>query len=155
MKTLIVFYSRTGTTKKIAQSLAEKLGADVEEIKDTIDRSGVIGYFRAGRDGMKKQLTKIEPIKFDPSGYDLVIVGTPNWAGHVSAPIRTYLAEQKEKISKVAFFATMGSQNPAKIFTDMEEVLGKKPISIFSIQTKEAVKNEYGEKIGTFISQLK
>ena len=34
MKTLVVYYSRTGTTKKIAVELAEKIGAEIEEIRE-------------------------------------------------------------------------------------------------------------------------
>ncbi len=34
MKTLIVFYSRTGNTKKIAQEMAELIQGDIEEIID-------------------------------------------------------------------------------------------------------------------------
>jgi len=34
MKTLIVYYSRTGNTAKIAKFLAEKLKAEIDQIQD-------------------------------------------------------------------------------------------------------------------------
>ena len=55
MKTLVVLYSRTGTTKKVGEEIAAALKADVEEIIDTKKRSGPIGYVQAGRDAMKKK----------------------------------------------------------------------------------------------------
>jgi flavodoxin len=89
MKKLVVFYSRTGTTKKIAQEIARKINADIEEIADLKNRKGILNWILAGRDGMKGSLTKVNYSK-DPGKYDLIIAGTPVWVNMVPA-IRTYL----------------------------------------------------------------
>lgn len=39
MKKLIIFYSYTGNTRKVAKYMAEKIGADIEEIKTDISYS--------------------------------------------------------------------------------------------------------------------
>ena len=44
MRSLVVYYSRTGVTKKVAEAISRKLGSDVEEIIDQRDRSGPKGY---------------------------------------------------------------------------------------------------------------
>jgi flavodoxin len=41
-KILVVYYSRTGMTKKLANSIANLLFADIEEIVDTKNRSGLM-----------------------------------------------------------------------------------------------------------------
>jgi hypothetical protein len=52
MKTLIVFYSRTGRTRKAAGLLADLLGAEMEELAEPgVDRSGIGGFLRGGRCG--------------------------------------------------------------------------------------------------------
>ncbi|MFH2027554.1 MAG: hypothetical protein ABIJ08_00305 [Nanoarchaeota archaeon] len=89
MKTLITYYSRTGTTRKVANEIAVQLGCDTDEIIDKTKRSGPLGYITSGRDAMKKSLTEIETKK-DPSQYDLVIIGTPIWAWTMAPAIRTY-----------------------------------------------------------------
>ena len=76
-KILVVFYSRTGNTKKVAQDIAQSLGADVEQLIDKKDRSGALGYMGAGKDASKEMLADIEPIKYDPAKYDLIVMGTP------------------------------------------------------------------------------
>jgi flavodoxin len=155
MKTLIAYYSRTGTTKKIGDAIAEKLGAETEEILDTVNRMGVKGYLVSGRDAMKKRMTKLESLRFNPAGYELVIIGTPIWGWNMSVPIRTYITENKEKFRKVAFFCTMGGSGDEKAFLEMEKIIGRKPLGILALKTVEVAKNEYGEKLEKFLENLR
>jgi menaquinone-dependent protoporphyrinogen IX oxidase len=165
MKTLIAFYSRTGTTKKIAEAIAEKISADpdttgygasIEEIKDTVDRKGAIGYIRSGRDAMKKNLTKLEPFGREVAEYDRVIIGTPIWGWNVSAPVRTFLTEQKDKLAdkKVAFFCTMGGSGDKQAFAEMEKIISQKPEATLALRTVDVVKDNTSEALAKFLEEL-
>jgi flavodoxin len=57
MKILIVYYSRTGRTKKIAEKIQYRLNADIDEISDTKNRAGILGWLSAGRDAGSRRLT--------------------------------------------------------------------------------------------------
>jgi len=157
MKILVAFYSRTGTTKKVGEMIAEKIGAEVEEIKDTVERSGAVGYLRSGRDAMKKNLTKLEPLKFDPDQYDLVIIGTPIWGWNVSTPVRTYITGQKEKLveKKVAFFCTMGGSGDKQAFAEMEKIIGLKPAATLALRTVEVAKKDISGEVENFLEGIK
>jgi len=48
MKILVVFYSRTGATRTVAQKIADLVKGDLEEIKDTRNRAGILGFLRSG-----------------------------------------------------------------------------------------------------------
>ena len=80
MKTLIVFFSRTGHTRKVAEKLQAELRCDLEELHDEKKRSGFWGYFFSGRDAMQKRPAKLTQLKSNPAEYELVILGTPIWA---------------------------------------------------------------------------
>jgi flavodoxin len=153
VKTLVIYYSRTGITKKLADFLAEKLGAEIEEIKDTVNRAGAVGYMLAGRDAMQRKLTKLEPLKLNPADFDLVIIGTPVWAWNMSAPIRTYLIEHKDQFKQVAFFCTMGSNGDEGTFKEMGEITGKKPVAVLALKTKEVVDNSLA-KAEKFLGEI-
>jgi len=155
MKTLIVYYSRTDTTRKVAEALAQKLGAEVEELKDTVDRSGAIGYLKSGRDASLKKLTKLEAVKHNPLEFYLVIIGTPIWSWNLSVPIRTYLEEQKSNFKKVAFFCTMGGSGDERAKNDLEKIIGHEVSAELSLTTKEVVKNEFEEKLTAFADRLR
>lgn len=154
MKTLIVFYSRTGTTRKVAEKLAEIIGEETEEIIDAKNRSGAKGYLLAGRDAMRKRLTELKAVGKNPAEYDLVIIGTPIWAWTVSAPVRTFLEKYKDNLNRVAFFCTMGGSGDKNAFSEMEKISGKKPLASLALTAKEVMHGEYEEKLRMFQQSL-
>ncbi|MBN2518672.1 MAG: NAD(P)H-dependent oxidoreductase [Candidatus Altiarchaeota archaeon] len=154
MKTLVVYYSRSGTTRTVGEAIAEKLKCDKEEIIDMKKRRGVIGWLKAGKEGKQGKTTKIKPLAKKVNDYDLVIVGTPVWAGNMSPATRTFLEENKKDIKKTAFFATFGGSE-GKTFQDMESICGVKPISNLGLKNGEVKKKEHLQKLGEFIKGMK
>ena len=94
-KTLVVFYSRSGTTRRVAQALSEALQCDLEEITEPKPRTGFLGYIRSLLEATRKRPSTITPKKHDVSSYALVVVGTPVWAWSLSSPVRAYLMSTK------------------------------------------------------------
>ena len=154
MQILVVYYSRSGKTKKVAEDLVKILGCDVEQVIDTKKRAGPLGFLSAGKDAGQGSLTTIEGTKYDPSGYDLLIIGTPVWNNTISTPIRTYLSMHKDKIANAAFFLTQ-QRKESDAFGDMQKVLGKPPAATLQlIRVQSLDRTEYQEKIDTFVSLL-
>jgi flavodoxin len=154
MKILIVFYSRTNTTKKIAQELAGQLGADTEEIISVKNYQGPFGYLAAGREATLKKPAKIQPTIKNPADYDLVIIGTPIWSFNVSSPVRAYLKQNKNNFKKAAFFCAMGGSGDKKAFAEMENICGQKPLATLTLLTKEVIENKYLEKLKEFLEKI-
>lgn len=154
-KALIVYYSRTGNTKKVADELEKILGCDVEEVIDYVDRKGTLGYMKSVMDAMKRKTTKISARKFNPEKYDIIIIATPVWASTMANAIRTYVIKYRYKFAKVAFLTTQGSPISEKAFKEMKELCQKEAISICAISTKEIKKGLYQEKLNNFASEIK
>jgi flavodoxin len=154
MKILVVFNSRTGNTRKVAEELVRILGADLEELLEEKSRKGIIGYIRTGQESMKKEVGSIKPTQKDPSTYDLVILGTPIWAWTMSVPIRTYISLNKDKFRSVAFFCT-NDGNKKLTFEEMETACGKKPVSTFELLGKEVKAGNFADKLKSYAEQLK
>jgi len=146
MKALVVFYSRTGVTKRAANAMADECraaGMDtaVEEIIDKRNRRGVINWFRAGRDAMRRRLTEIEAPKLRPGDFDAVAIGTPVWGWNMTPAVRTYLQEKGGGIRKAAFFCTMGGSGAQKTFAEMEKIIGRHPAASLALLTEDVRKN--------------
>jgi len=153
-KVLVVYYSRTGTTREVARVLAQNIACDVEEIIDKANRSGLIGFIKSGFSAVRGLSTQIENTKYDASLYDIVIIGTPVWAGHVSSAVRTYLEKNARNFKKVAFFSTAASAKDDKVFVDMEKLCAKRPLSVLRIVEKQVKSGEYEKEAKKFIGEI-
>ena len=155
MKVLIAFYSRSGKTKKVAETISEILKCDKEEIFDIKSREGIVGFLSAGTDANLRKLTAIKEIKNNPSLYDLVIIGTPIWSSNISTPIRTYLSLYKEDFKKVAFFCTRLGSDSKKVFDDIKNITQKTPLALLELSSREVARDQYMQKVKEFIENLK
>ena len=154
-KILVAYYSRTGTTRTVAEKLAGELGADVEEIVDIKDRTGVMGYLFAGRDAMRGWLTVIKPAQKKPKDYALVVVGTPIWAWTAAPAARTYLSQHKGDLKKVAFFCTQGGSGSERAFKALEDACGRKPVAVLVLKTGEVANGLFGKQVKEFASAVR
>jgi flavodoxin len=104
MKTLVVYYTRTGNSKFAAETIAAELGADIEEVVDLKKRQGRLAYMSCGRDAMSGKETEIAPTQRNPADYDLIILVQPVWAFSPTPAIRTYANKNDLSGKKVALF---------------------------------------------------
>ena len=156
MKTLIVYYSRTGLTKKIATLISKRLNADLDEIIDKKNRSGPFGYMTAGKDAVKGMLTKIS-YSHNPKDYDFIVIGGPVWAWTVTPAVRTYIDQNIDalKMKRLAFFATQGSSGSEKKFEVMQSMLQVIPVTTLTINGKDFRTDDHVKKTDSFIEGLK
>lgn len=122
MKIGIVYYSRTGNTKKIAQILEEKFKKENVEV-DLIEIEHVKrpGFLKAGRASMKQQELPIKNTDFDMKKYDYILTGSPTWAGRPTPFITTFVNKAENiKGKNVAIFGTgMSPINDREKFKEM------------------------------------
>ena len=157
MKTLVVYYTRSGNTTKVAEEIAAALGADIELLKDGVNRGGPIGFVKSGREAKFGTMVNLEPLEHDLSTYDLVVVGTPVWARMVSSPVNTFLREVNLGGAKLAWFCTVGASSDAfkeNCFATMAEAAGRTPIATAGFSAKE-LKNDHARAVADFADTLK
>jgi len=153
-KILIVYFSQSGVTRKYSQALAKKLNCDIEELKDKKKRNGFFGFIKNCIDAFKGKHTEIEKIKYNPSYYDLVIIGTPVWAGKMVPAVRAYIDENINEMKNVVFFTTQGAPTPQGCINEMVAYSNKKPVAIHSIERSKVAK-DFSEDIEEFVAKLK
>jgi flavodoxin len=151
---LVVYYSRTGYTRALAGEVVSALEADVDQLDDRRDRNGPWGYLRCAREALKKRTIDLLPAAYDPSHYDLVVLGTPVWAGNLSSPLRSYIVAHRAQLPQVAFFCTQGGSGAQKVLRDMAELCGKPPVATLVVTDHEIERRDYSGKLGAFVSAV-
>lgn len=154
-KILIVFYSRTGTTRGIANRLAATLDCDIEQIIDETPRRGFRGYLRSGLDATLRRPAALRRLQKDPQDYDLVVVGTPVWNASLSTPVRSYLAGMRSRIKETAFFLTHGGRGSERVFKQMQAESLCHPVATLALIEGEIRRGEDHEQLAAFVAQLR
>ena len=155
-KCLVVYFSVSGFTKKLAKELSRTLSSDIEEIKTLDIYSGFFGYQRALLQAVFNRQPQIKKLKHNPADYDLVIVGSPVWGGSISGPVRTFLNEHKDNFKEIAFFLTQGGQyGRSQVIKQMENICGKPEMANFAVSDKELNDGSFTKKVALFVSELK
>lgn len=108
MNTLVLYYSYSGHTKVIAEELASKESADIQEIRD-VRRPGTFKAYTLGCfASMGGKAWAIEPLEADIAKYDRLILLAPIWAGY-PAPALNAVLETLPKGKDVALKMVSGS----------------------------------------------
>lgn len=142
MNVLVVFYSRSGVTRKAADAIRGALeagGATVtaEEIVDRTKR----GFLRAGFAAAFKKQSDIEPVRAAVASFDLVLIGTPVWANTMTPAVRTFCNGHGGDAKAVGFFCTMGGSGDRRTFAAMSDLCGSAPVATVALIDK-AVKSD-------------
>jgi len=103
---------------------------------------------------MKEELANIKELEKDPSDYDLLVIGTPVWAGKMSTPVRAYINEIEDKVNNVALFCTMNSKGDESTLKGMEELIGKMAMAKSSFTSGDIKNGSYLEGVGKFIDMI-
>ena len=119
MKTLVVYFSRTGETRAAAEYIAARLNADVFELKRAepypADYRAVVNCAMAEiRGGALPELAALP----DTSAYDLVLVGSPTWCGTFAPPAAAFIAGASLDGKRVGVFCTSGGSGLANMPRD-------------------------------------
>ena len=117
MKTLVAYFSATGTTEAVARDLAKVAGATLYEIKpevkytaadldwrDKQSRSSVEMKDKNSRPAIVKDLK-------DADGYDVIYIGFPIWWYTAPTIINTFIETYGFAGKTVIFFATSGGSD--------------------------------------------
>ncbi|PWR76314.1 flavodoxin family protein [Methanospirillum stamsii] len=112
MKTIIIYHSYSGITKAVVEKIKSILSADSIEIVPKHPYSSLMVYPKGCYRAMKGEVDEVTPEKIDVSGYDMVVMASPVWAGKPTPVINGAIrALNGCKGSQAFLFLTCGAKN--------------------------------------------
>ncbi|MEO8019772.1 MAG: flavodoxin [Pseudomonadota bacterium] len=153
---LVVHYSLSGNTERVADDLASRLGAEREKIGEAGNRRGLLGYVRAVHDSIRERPAVLTDLDRNPGDYALTLIGTPIWAGKMTPAVRAYLRLNRGRFNEMAFFTTSGSTAAQKVVPAMEQLAGRRAVAFAGFDYGDLKTPAlYEGKISAFVEALK
>jgi flavodoxin len=150
---LVVYYSRTGHVRSVAEAIAGACAADLEAIREVRPRKGLFAWIRSAREALRGVQPTLLPPEHDVSAYDLVVLGCPVWASRVASPMRSFVAGHAARLPEIALFCTMGGNGGDKVLGELASLCGKAPIAALALRDAE-LEHNLTEKLAGFIQAL-
>jgi len=117
MKTLVTYFSASGTTKRVAETVASTINADLFEIEpkevytdadlnwmNKKSRSSIEMADKSSRPEIKNKVTNLDE-------YDWVIIGFPVWWYTAPTIINTFIEENDLSGKEIYIFVTSGGSS--------------------------------------------
>lgn len=136
-KTLVVYFSRKGYTKKLAYQVANEQKAELLELKSKERTEGTLGFWWCGRFGMHGWSMPIEEVNVAIEQYEKVIICTPVWVFSIAAPMKSFLMQMSGKIHNVEYI--INHFNPVSyplVAKKMDEMLNIHARKVTSVTTQ-------------------
>lgn len=126
-KSLVLYYSQTGTTKAVAEELQKHLGADIESIEVENPYNGTYAETigRCQKEMQTGELPTLKPLQSDISQYNTIYLGYPVWFGTYARPVLTLVEQNKFEGKTVIPFCTFGSGGLNATTNDLRKALPK------------------------------
>lgn len=125
-KILIVYFSCTGNTEKLANYGKEYLGADLFEIEAAVPYTAAdLAYYtdcRADREQKNPDARPQIAKKEDLSSYGTILLGYPIWHGQAPRIISTFLESDDFSGKTIIPFCTSASSGLGRSDTDLHEL---------------------------------
>ena len=109
MKTIILYYTFKGSSRKEANRLAEKEeNTTVYEVKEQKKRTMLTAFFSGCPKAARRKGTKIQSLDCNLKEYDKIIIVAPIWAGY-PAPAFNSIVELLPSGKKVEIYVCSSS----------------------------------------------
>ncbi len=159
MKKIVIYYSLEGNTEYAAEKIARETGAETLRLfpEKSYPDSGFRKFFWGGKSAVMGEKPKLMPYEFDSNEYDMIIFGSPVWAGTFAPPLRTFINEnQLSGKSFAAFFCQSGSGGE-KAIAKLGKLLGTEGFRAETVLTdpKSNPTEENERKLADFCDALK
>ena len=121
---LVVYFSHSGNTYKIANLIHQEVGGTIHEIQPEVPYPN---SYNAVVDQAKKEIQAgykpaLQSTPDHIESYDTIFVGSPNWWSTIAPPVATFLSEYDLSGKTIVPFCTHGGGGLGRIGKDIAEL---------------------------------
>lgn len=108
-KTIVIYYSNTGSNRYLAEKIAQRLDCDIEAIRPRPNLFFILMLLSA-----LKTSWGIKSLNHNPAQYDRIVLCGPIWMGNFISPLRGFINKYRKQIKQLYFVTCCGSSDAVK-----------------------------------------
>jgi hypothetical protein len=157
MRTLVLYFSNTGNTRKVGEVLAKQTGAEFGEITCSayLRWYGPVlmawDIFTGGR-------PPVDTLAMQATHYDLIILGSPVWGARCAPPVRSVLRNWQLKADRLALFVTCRGTSPnsppERAIAEMTQLAPMPPLATAIFREREIHNDQFIDSALAFTQKL-
>ncbi len=129
MKTLVVYYSNTGSNKYLAGKLSQALSCESEAIRPRLNFFPFLILF-----SLIKKSPGIKNLNYNLNDYERIVLCGPIWMGQIVSPLHDFIRKYRRDIKRLDFVTCCGSSDAAKdikfgyalVFNKVKKMIGER-----------------------------
>lgn len=125
MENKVLFFTRSGNSKRIAEKAAEKLGCEALEITDDVSWKGFFGFIKGGFYSINQKITRVlVENDYNVSEADAIVLVVPLWAGNSAPAGYSFLLKEMKNIKKLYMVICNDGSDVEKAYNKLENMVG-------------------------------
>ncbi len=147
---LAIFYSYSGTSRRVAHLLCSQLDCPSGEIMELEIRSGASGTLRYVLDSVLRRRPPIRYVGPDPKNFSSVVLISPIWVYRLAGPMRSFIVNRGADLARLGLISVMGSRGAANAVAEVDHLMGRAPILTAAFTTREVDDGSYAARLEAF-----
>ena len=157
-ETIVLYVTRDGHSRSLALDVGSRLGTEVREIGDLVNRKGPFGWLNSGRQAAMGRATPIGDPGVELKGIGTVVLVQPVWASSVCPPVRSWIkAHASELTGKRLALLASGYGTPASVLrSKFDAEFGCAPGKLFACAAVPQKEDEAArrKRVDDFVAEL-
>lgn len=151
---LVVYYSRTGTARQVAQQLAQMAQGHLGEVVDPVPRVGLWGDLRCVFDTLLRRTPRMRYSGPTPSRYRNVILVAPVWMRHLAAPMRSFLRKGRPLPRSVGVVCVMAREGGFQAVQEVADATKVTPVATLALQQRKVLDGSAVAELQRFLDDF-
>lgn len=150
-KVLIVFYSYSGTCRRVSSMLSASYGWPTTEIIDVQPHRSV---WRCMVDSLLRRRPEIRCTGPSPDEFEAVVLVTPVWAYRLAGPMRSFVAQHGSQLPAAAVVSAMASNGAFNAEAEVATLTGQQPFMTLPILARHVEDGTCAEQLQAFADAI-
>lgn len=151
---LVVPYSYTGTSLRLAQWLCGLQGWALGRIEEIAPRNGAMGNLSCVVDSLLRRRPEIEYLGPPPDQFDAVVLVSPIWMNRLASPMHSFVARYGGQLPDIAVVSVMGGKGAPNAAAEIGALAHRSPLLSTAFTQREVEDGSCSPRLQAFAAAL-